>query len=319
MAGPARKPVQGFTLLEVTVTLALLMLLTGLATAALTPWLAFQQRLDTDARLTRIAAALGTYLDQQALVVAQMPASAGLPLPGGLLADGTVISNPAQRQALAQALHLSAADLDDGFHQPWMLHATALLTTVVEGVVLHYRVLAVVSPGDNGHPEPATQWNAATGGLVLAGDDRGVRVDGLPVAQQAMVQVRQRVDRLATALQDWFQLRWQGDADRDVGVDYFAAPCPGSAVPTAWDGGAGALPGACAGWLDASQLAASLALAPGDLLDGTGAALRVDSRSPATRNPEQPDAALRAPPYSVQVHGALPGGGDVVRAVLGTY
>ncbi len=319
--GRRRRPrsAAGFTLLELTVSLAVLMLLSGLAAASFTPWLDFQQKLDTDARLDTLQAAFADLLARSALQVMADPGRAVLPVGPQTLADGQVLTDPGLRTNLAQALHQPLNLLEDGYHQSWVLRVSLGQTREEQGTPVRYRVLALLSPGANGHLEAGTRFDPALGTLVLAGDDRGVLIDGLPAARTAFLQVQDRVDRLAQALQSWFQLRWQGDADRDVSIDYFAGPCAGDALAPAWDSSADALPNGCGGVLDAGLLAPLLALQATDVADGLGGHLQVDNASAAVRNPDNPDAALRVPPYSVLVSAALPGGGQLRRSVLGTF
>ncbi len=317
--GACAAAADGFTLLELTVALALLMLISGLAAASFSPWLLFQQRIDTDARLVTLQAALLDYLDRDPQTVLGDADHAVLPVANREVANGSRLTDTALRASLAGALRQPDRALNDGFNQPWLVFVSRGLVRADSAGPVHYRVVALVSAGANGLIDAGTSFDIDTGVLTLAGDDRGALVDGYPAAQQRLVQVGARAERLAQALQTWFQLRWQGDADRDASIDYFAAPCAGDVLALAWDGGADALPNGCGQPIDARQLAARLALVPADLLDGIGGYLRVDNSSAATRNPDHVDPAQRLPPYSVVIEGDIPGGERVQRAVMGTF
>jgi len=185
-------------------------------------------------------------------------------------------------------------------------------------VLLHYHVIALLSAGANGRIEAASSFDPATGALKLAGDDRGVLIDGWPIARRQLAALELRLERASGVWQDWFRSRWEGDAERDPSIDYFSGPCPGDVLANAWDTAADALPASCGPGTDPAAAGARLGLAAGELLDPTGAALRFDANSSATRNPDHPDPGQRNPPYSAIVSGALPGGVVVQRAVLGT-
>jgi hypothetical protein len=295
------------------------MLLSGLVAGSFGPWLLFQQRIETDTRLAALQSVWEDYLDQHAPEIEADSSSAGIALGGQALPDGISLSEPGVRDALAHALGLGGAALfEDGFHQSWQLRVSRGLTRTEQTVKLHYHVLALLSPGANGHLEPGTRFDPDTGALQLAGDDRGVRIDGLPKARQRLQGLQARLERAALAWQAWYQTRWQGDTERDASIDYFAGPCADDPLALAWDSGSDALPNSCGASIDGALIGGRLGLAPADLDDGAGGVLVFDSSSGLTRNPDQADPARRIPPYSAAVVGTLPGGEPLRRAVLGT-
>ncbi|MDE3010042.1 MAG: prepilin-type N-terminal cleavage/methylation domain-containing protein [Pseudomonadota bacterium] len=309
----------GFTLIELVVTLTLLMLLSAIVATGFSPWLAFQQALETDQRLAAQQQLWMAWLERHAGEVEQAGADPGLALGERWLADGTLLDAASWQLPLSAALGAAGPALvEDGFHQPWRMHVSRSLLRDERGIALHYHVLALVSPGANGRIEPATRFDAATGLLLLAGDDRGVLIDGWPLARQQLERLDARLERAGNAWQDWFRARWEGDAERDPSIDYFAGPCPGDPLASAWDGGPDALPPSCDAASDPAAPGLRLGLSIGELRDPTGAPLHFDANSAATRNPDQADPGLRIPPYSAMVSGGLPGGTRVQRSVLGT-
>lgn len=314
-----RPRARGFSLLEVLLALALTMLMSGLVAASFSPWLGFQQDSDTVQRLGTVQALWLAWLEAHADAVEQQGQAAALPLGDNLIADGTVFAGPAWPPRLALALGSAGAALvEDGFHQPWTLRVSQGLVRDDQGVALHYHVLAVLSPGANGHFEAGTRFDPQTGLLSLAGDDRGVLIDGWPAARRQRAVLESRLERAAALWQDWFRARWEGDPERDPSIDYFAGPCPDDLLASAWDGASDALPANCAGSTDPAAAGRRLGLSAGELLDPTGLPLGFDALSEATRNPDQPDPGQRAPPYSARVSGKLPGGVLIARTVLGT-
>lgn len=316
---PRGQPAMGFSLLELVIALSLLMLITGLVGASFSPWLSFQQTQETEQRLAQQQALWLAWLERHASEAEADPGRAGVPLGDVWLADGTVLSDAAWVDRLGAALAATGPALvEDGFHQPWTLRISRGLSRDEHGVLLHYHVIALLSAGANGQVEAASRFDPETGALTLAGDDRGVVVDGWPIARHQLEQLELRLERASGAWQDWFRSRWEGDAERDPSIDYFAGPCPGDVLADAWDTASDALPADCGPGSDPAAAGVRLGLTSSELLDPTGAGLHFDANSIATRNPDHADPGQRNPPYSAIVSGALPGGVVVQRAVLGT-
>ena len=308
----------GFTLLELTVTLALLMLVSGLVASTLGPWLVFQQRIDTEERLLTLRGRWEELLDHFALPIEAQTLRPALSLGPIELQDGQSLAEPAVREGLASLFgEAGGAVFEDGFHQGWTLRVSRGLISEESGVTLHYHVLAILSAGPNGHLDTGTRFDPETGALAVAGDDRGIRIDGLPRARRRLLALQAKLERAAGAWQAWFQTRYEGDAERDASVDYFSGPCPGAALTLAWDSAPDALPNGCGSAVSGTVLAAQLGLGPADIDDESGGTLLFDSASVFTRNPAQPDPTRQAPPYSAAVIGSLPGSETVQRIVLG--
>ena len=314
-----RRPSAGFTLLELTVALGLLMLIGSVLAGTLTPWLAFEQGQDTEQRLLAAQQVWRDWLERHAADIERDPTQPGIPVGSAWLADGSKSDSPNLRSQLGQALGSSAPELfEDGFHRPWTLRISRGLARDQRGTTLHYHVLALLSGGANGQIEPGTRFEPDTGLLVLGGDDRGIVVDTWPAAVAQLEVLEQRLQRVAAVWQDWFRARWEGDAARDASIDYFAAACPGDPLANAWDTGADALPAPCAESDDPAAPGSRLGLSTDELRDPTGAMLRFDAHSGATRNPDRTDPGQNMPPYSAMVSGTLPGGVQIQRAALGT-
>ena len=75
---------QGFTLLEIVLSIGLLMLATGLLASAFGPWMAFRQGMETERRLKEIQQALEAAYSANALSVDNVNGEV-LPFPRALL------------------------------------------------------------------------------------------------------------------------------------------------------------------------------------------------------------------------------------------
>jgi hypothetical protein len=91
----------------------------------------------------------------------------------------------------------------------------------VEGTLLYYRVIALVSSGQDGRLDSGTAFDPTSGTLTLGGDDVGVLVSGFPIEYALYKETTARLDRLADMYSSFFTSRFQGNYARDYSIDYF--------------------------------------------------------------------------------------------------
>lgn len=311
---PAR--LRGFSLVEVVIAVSIVSVMAAIAAAALGPWLAFRQGLETERRLKELAAAMEAAYRDNAIA---MEAASGpvLAYPGGAIADGTVAGD-ATFQAVARFSSLSSALLGrDGFNMPVRVFVSPRLSQTVGGVVLYYHMAAVVSGGRNGRIETGTAFDPATGRLTIAGDDKGFVLDGYRVQRALYELTASRMQRIVQGWQQYYQSRYLSDPSRSVSIDYFGRP---GAPAARWDpGNAVAHTGGAPAAASAIGLGIALGLAAADMTDAYGNGILADNSSTATRNPGHPDPAMAAPPYTARVIAQLPGGAVLELSAIATY
>ena len=310
----------GFTLLEMAIALVLMSMASVLVAGSFEPWLAYRQENLTDVRMQTLAAAIAAaYLSDPRREEGDNAAE--LALRGGILGDRMAVDG--RTVAILDARRASGGvhDGEDGFNRPFAILVSPRQTRQFDGVALSYHVVAVVSGGRNGHIEAATRLDPASGLLSLAGDDRGIVVDGFAIERALAEESLTRLQRVADAYQAYFRLRFLSDVRRDVAVDYFASACDGSAYADRWDAaGTDAMPSGCSEGVELVEASTRLlGLSDRDRLDAWGQPVRIDNASVAVRHPDNPDLAMTLPPYSARVFTVLPGGGQLPVGVLGSY
>jgi type II secretory pathway pseudopilin PulG len=316
-----RKPsAAGFTLIEIVLAIFLLLLATSLVAATFGPWLVFTQGLQTERKLGEIQRALDAAYRDAAWEVDAEP-EARLVLAHGAI-ESAVVADSNTFAPIEGYAALSAAQMaGDGFNMPHRVFVSKQIRRAVAGTILSYHVIAIVSMGKNGVLDAGTRFDAEQGLLRLGGDDKGVVIDGYPIARGNYEQTLLKLNKLAGIYQVYFQTRYLADTQRDAAVDYFAGACSGSSAESLWDGGEGAARNTCGTEmpLDPEESQRVFGMAPGDITDAFGQRLRLDNASVHTRNPENPTAGMSSPPYSAILSATLPGGVALQVSVVGSY
>ncbi len=334
-----RRAQGGFTLVEILITLTLVTVLSVVALNALTPWLTFKQALDTDSKLQDMRQGLTAMYTANAVSIENV-VSAAIAIPGATLTNDTATTGSActaQVNAVAaMSSYLTESGVvadNDGYASPFCFLITPRLTKAVEGVQIYYHVLAVVSTGRNGVLDSGTTLNAATGQLTLAGDDKGVVINGYNIEYAKYRDTLDRLNRIGTLYENYFTTRFTNTSDRDTTRDYFYN---GSGT----NGDANGSVAATTGWTPAlTVLSTSLGVSPLDAtttfdnqsyasnnveLGNTTEAVTLSGSSTSVRSPANL-ATGATPPYTAllraRLAGGTPGAGDnfVVRVVVGSY
>jgi prepilin-type N-terminal cleavage/methylation domain-containing protein len=364
MAVNPRSRQGGFTLIEILIALALATALTLVMFSAVTPWLNLKHKLDTDHRLAELQDAVGTAYQAWAMQVdsSQPSGSAVLaigqdptnPIPSSTVAvtatsasGQTVTTCAANAQAnalLAPYLaHISVNGILDGYSQPICIFISQSLSQTVEGVTLYYRVIALVSAGQDGRLDSAAPFDSVHGTLTLTGDDVGIIVSGFPIQYRLYKETKERLDRTAEMYSSFFTARFQGNVGRDYSLDYFTTcvnPSLATCTATGYDyDGTTTLPaptgGSPSGWLTvAAALAPALGLGPEEEKSAWESAsdfevanqmfansgdevFNVQVQEPASKN-------VNLPPYTALLRAAIPTPADLgasyaLKVISGSY
>lgn len=207
----------------------------------------------------------------------------------------------------------------DGFSQPWRYFVSTRLANVVDGDTLFSHKIAIVSAGRNGRIDSGTLFDVATGTLTLKGDDVGAVVDGYDVQSEIHAATKKRLEKLATSYQAYFQTRFQSNANRNLNINYFVSGSRAATDASMFDVGGSV---ASSGGMEVPAqdlLGPTFGLSDNDFKDGYGNPITLDNSSDAVRTPDNANASMQAPPYTVKLKAQLPGASSVAVAVVGTY
>lgn len=316
---------KGFSLPEMMVAIALAALFMTTITDALGPALAFFGKQDTTAKLADLRMALeSAYKEDSRLVDGQAGAvftvASGAINPIAPNATGRCASSATTFSAIARYLPSSAGvSAVDGFGQGVCVYITTRQSWTVNGLTYPYHTIAVVSPGYDGAVDATTTLSAA-GVLTLGGDDKGIVVDGRKLVGDLVSTTMGQIERASTALSSYFITRYQSNASRDIGVDYFARTNRSGAVTSEFDS-AGSMPstGGAAVAITNNAAHTVLGLSVADVTDPWGGTLLLDNSSDAVRNPQNATASMRSPGYTARISTTLPNGAVLERTVIGAY
>lgn len=345
---------KGFTLVEIVIAIALVVMITAVVTQGLGPWIKFKQRLETEQNLKDLAQATTALYKANAYNIDDVDPTGPLPPVlgpnGALMLDPTApaplnqlgtdcqAGDPADSTSVQQTLrplqpYLTKSIVDlaqDGFNNKLCVLVSKRLYRDVNGTRLYYHSVAFVSPGDNATLDAGTNFvdNGTSMTLTLAGDDTGQVIDGFKIALDNYQTTMTRLQKLATAYETYFHIRFLTKSDRDISIDYFYANsgsnngdpgdiAAGDTGPTAPETRA-ALGST---WAHASfdnvvdvvsastgsnRFSAILGVGDSEGRDAWGKPLLVDNRSPRVKSGELANTKTQ-PPFSASFGALLPG------------
>lgn len=316
---------KGFSLPEMMVSIALAALFMTTITDALGPALAFFGKQDTTAKLADLRLALESAYKENALLVDNQ-AGAVFTVAGGTISPITANANgrctPAATTLTPIALYLPSSagvSVIDGFGQGMCVYITTRQSWTSNGVTYPYHTIAVVSPGYDGAVDAATTLSAA-GVLTLGGDDKGIVVDGRKIVGNLVSTAMGQIERASTALSSYFITRYQSNASRDMGVDYFARTNRAGAVSAEFDSAGSIVSTAGTSRpITSGGVHTNLGLVTSDVINPWGYELLFDNSSDRVRNPENSSTSMRSPGYTARLSTLLPGGITIERTVVGSY
>lgn len=308
----------GFTAIEIMVAVSLLGILLYVTYPMLQRTFSAAAKEETTSRLKMLRQTMLAAYKVNALEIDSEPTAQIVVGGAAVLGTGT-----ATAQTFVWADKYSAmstgAIFKDGYGMPWRVFVSARQESLVNGTLVYSHKIAFVSSGKNGRFDSGTVFDEATGRLTLVGDDMGDVIDGFDLQNSLYELTRKRMGDLAAAYQALFQTRFQGNANRDINVNYFVNASRGSTDAAMFDAG-GPVANTGGGELPASQiLGPILGLTTADFQDGFGQAIILDNSSDLVRTPDNSNTSMQAPPYTAVFKAALPGGVWATQAVIGTY
>lgn len=239
---------KGFTLVEIVIAIALVLMITAVVTQGIGPWIKFKQRLETEQNLKDLVQATTALYKANSYNIDNVdPAGPTPPFlgPNGALSLDAASTpakrfrtdctdgDPADTVSIKETLlplqpYLSKSIMElaqDGFNNKICVLVSKRQYRDVNGARLFYHSVAFISRGDNATLDAGTNFEDNGNGmtLTLAGDDTGQMVDGFKIALENYQITLARLQKLTLAYETYFQIRYLTKSDRDISIDYFYA------------------------------------------------------------------------------------------------
>lgn len=210
-------------MVETLVALALITIISLIVMGALSPWMGFKQKMDTERRIQDVRQGLAAYYAAQAMTVEKQGA--------GQFALFTTSALDAERRCEVQTeafegvsdyFSESPQQLSrDGYANPWCIVISTPFKIVRDGVDLWYRNIAVISTGVDGVLNEGTAMQA-DGTLVVEGDDAGAMVSGREIQAEKLKETLRRMNKVSQMYETYFTTRFLANTSRDIAVYYFS-------------------------------------------------------------------------------------------------
>lgn len=218
---------KGFTLVEVSITLALVTVMTMYLLSPMSMWMAKSADTETERKMQDIKAVLTRYYSDNAMAIDNAavtnPTSLGVWTTNAPAAGAGCPTQVASFRAIDGGWSDSPESIaNDGYKNPWCFFISPPLTAIRNGVTLTYRNIAVVSTGTNGILDAGTGISG-TGALVLSptGDDKGILVSGLDIQHKKLLGTMDKMQRIANLYETYFTTQYLANASRDMSINYF--------------------------------------------------------------------------------------------------
>lgn len=224
----------GFTLIEMLIVLALIAVISLTIMSSMSTWIAFKQKLDNESKLSDIKQAFSTIYSLNALKVESNATRSFLEFEGQGVCPTTLAQIQKQESSfILYSTNFSATPQNisrDGYANPWCIYVSNPLSAVVDGTLLRYRNIAIVSKGRNGELDTTavagdpsiTTFDPITGTLSVGGDDSGILVSGLDIQRDKLKETLSRMNKLATMYETYFTSRFLNNTGRDITKYYFS-------------------------------------------------------------------------------------------------
>lgn len=240
---------RGFSLLEILVAAAILVLIVSVSMPGIVHMIGLYQGMRTRADVSMLRKAMRDDYTHNAMTIDTETGAVlctNADCSHAFETNTTVpLSNPSAAESgwltLAKYAGIPANKVAvDGYNRPWMVYVSNLLHADYDGYSVPYHVIAFVSVRDMGG-SPAAEangvtFNANTGQLTTPPGAHAVIINGLPIEEKLYHQTLQDMRKIAKAYGEYFTVQYDSNADRDTGIDYFAtADSNDNANQDLWD------------------------------------------------------------------------------------
>lgn len=258
----------GFTLIEVVIAIALIVLLTTVLLSSFGPWLRYKQRLDTETRLRDVGQSITALykanagdVDNSERASTLTTSAFGSTVGAMLLRDGRAFNSncPAvagtfdAAETVTNSIESNLAPLQpyaatpvaniarDGFNNGICIVVSPLQSATINGAKVQYHAVAVIALGESAKLDTATTFGPDASGrwtlsLDPAGANRGIVVDGYQIQVDNIKLTSERLARFAKAYETYFNVRYLMHPSRDITLDYFYMDNGGVGIPNRGNG-----------------------------------------------------------------------------------
>lgn len=204
------------------VALAIITLISLVVMGALSPWVNFKQKLDTERRLQDVRQGMLALYEQNGMTIEEQPAGQFLNFRTSAANAGQCPSQEAAFATVTDSFSESSGAISrDGYNNPWCLIISAPISERRDGVDLWFRNMFIISPGVDGLLDAATAVGP-DGNLKLGGDDMGVTVSGRDVQWKKAQETFRRLSKVAQMYETYFTTRYLANVGRDISIYYFS-------------------------------------------------------------------------------------------------
>lgn len=246
----------GFSLLEIMIGIVLLSLIMAFVYPALDGMYRFGEKINTHARMDKLANVISTAYAQHAMVIDSNAtpkmtcltsdcksalvdtSAAGLSVskfhvaPSATSiadANGKPMQQALEDISLAQGVTLDKLDTD-GYnkHYWWFVsNRIAAPPSHAGGPTLYYHIIAIASSGGRNQLVGTPTFDYATGKLDIDPRNPHIVISGLKIERHLMQKTLDRMNRVSAAYAQVFSSAYLTSVDRNTAVDYFSADaCP---------------------------------------------------------------------------------------------
>jgi prepilin-type N-terminal cleavage/methylation domain-containing protein len=311
---------KGLTLVELTVVLAILAVLVAMSFDPGVRLMRWIEETETKKILLKLQNAVTDVYENNAWSVDSSPAAAFTFNFGGsthVLVNG-ISTDPGNLNALraiaSSVANIPIGDIErDSMRNPMQVFISNRLVDTALGI--HYRVVAIVSPGWDG--EFNSSFNIATGALTLQKDDLGMIVSGFSIQQDNIIETNRKLAIIRDAYQNHFTSLFLSDPNRSVHINRFARRNNNCGANQFWDARSFVDNSNCvSNTASGIGLKAAVSASRDAITTAWGREMLIDNSSAVTRNPDNTGST---PPYTARVLAELPWGGFLDATVVGKY
>jgi prepilin-type N-terminal cleavage/methylation domain-containing protein len=216
---------RGFTLIEMLLALATVTVILSITVPFVGQLVSFKENAETSNNIKGLNMALKKWYEDNAFNIDTNTAS-GLLMPDGTFATNNTGVLGAKWSGLLSRVGLDDRYLVDGFGRNYKFFVSNRLQYAYEGVLIPYRVIAIISAGNtdrdaDGSSDVKSTFDPATGIVTPARGEIISTFSGLDVQVRKFEESKKKLRELADVYSQYYWSRYRASAN-EPSVNYFA-------------------------------------------------------------------------------------------------